>query len=54
MAEPGAECTPCDWTGVDASALFKASDIDGNKVEPMGDSLSSRVDRRELDSGGDM
>lgn len=54
VAEPGAECTLCDWTGLDASAFFKASDMDGNKVEPMGDSLSSLVDRREFDSGGDI
>lgn len=53
-AEPGAECPPCDWIGLDTSALFRASDMDGNRFEPKGDSLSSRVDLREFDSGGDI
>lgn len=36
------------------SVLFKASCIEGREVGFKGDSLSSLVDRREFDSGGDM
>lgn len=36
------------------SVLFNASDIEGSEVAPLGDSLSSLVERLELDSGGDM
>lgn len=36
------------------SVLFRASEIEGSRFEPFGDSLSSRVERLELDSGGDM
>lgn len=53
-AEFGAEFGAYEREEEVISALFNASDIDGSEVLPLGDSLSSLVDRLELDSGGDM
>lgn len=54
VADPGADGVVKDWPVAGMSALFRASDIEGRKVEPLGDSLSSLVDRREFVSGGDI
>ena len=36
------------------SVVLNASDIEGNRVAPLGDSFSSLVERLEFDSGGEM
>lgn len=51
-AEFGADAFEYDCDGGATSTFFNASDIEGKKL-PLGDSFSSLVERRDVDSGGE-